>query len=201
MAEEKAVVGGCAEAESLLGLASAKSGARLWLADGLVSLFGALRQLVFEREEEGGVQRGEAVYLRFRVAFEVMLVLGERVSVLRFLYNSYSSALVDRHGAWMSELDSACLKLDTVHFSIGGNAGLVDRYDDAGELACVLAGEGEMEPGRFGRRVARRVAGRPREGAWGSITRLREERLDLEPVGCGDATGEVDSSPNEEVLI
>ncbi len=70
--------------------------------------------------------------LRFRVAFEVMLVLGERVSGLRFLYNSYSSALVDRHGAWMSELDSACLKLDTVHFSIGGNAGLVDRYDDAG---------------------------------------------------------------------
>ncbi len=40
----------------------------------------------------------------------------------------------------MSELDSACLKLDTVHFSIGGNAGLVDRYDDAGELACVLVG-------------------------------------------------------------
>ncbi len=152
-------------------------------------LFGALRELVFEREEEGGVQRGEAVCLCFRVAFGVTLVLGEWVSGLRFLYNSYSSALVDRRGAWMSELDSACLKLDTVHFSIGGNAGLVDRDDDAGELACVLAGEGEMEPGRFGGRVARRVAGRPREGAWGSIARLREEKLDLEPVGCGDATG------------
>ncbi len=171
IAEEKAVVDGCAAAESLSGLASAKSGALLWLADGLVPLFGALRELVFEREEEGGVQRGEAVCLCFRVAFGVTLVLGEWVSGLRFLYNSYNSALVDRRGAWMSELDSACLKLDTVHFWIGGNAGLVDRDDDAGELACVLAGEGELEPGRFGGRVARRVAGRPREGAWGSIAR------------------------------
>ncbi len=115
--------------ESLSGLASAKSGARLWLADGLVPLFGAFRELVSEREVERGVQRGEAVCLRFRVAFGV--VLGERVSGLRFLYNSYNSALVDLRGAWMSELDSACLKLVTVHFSIGGNAGLVDRYDDA----------------------------------------------------------------------
>ncbi len=124
---------GCAAAESLSGLSSAKSRARLWLADGLVPLFDALRELVFEREEEGGVQRGEAVCLRFRVAFVV--VLGERVSGLRFLYNSYNSALVDLRGAWMSELDRACLKLATVHFSIGGSAGLVDRYDDAGELA------------------------------------------------------------------
>ncbi len=99
----------------------------------------------------------------------------------------------------MSELESACLKLDTVHFSIGGSAGLVDRYDDAGKVACVLAGEGEMEPGRFERRAARRVAGRPRAGAWGSITGPREERWDLEPVGCGDATGEINSSPDEEV--
>ncbi len=55
MAEEKAMVDGCAAAESLSGLASVKSGARLWLADGLVPLFGALRELFFEREEEGGV--------------------------------------------------------------------------------------------------------------------------------------------------
>ncbi len=66
MAEEKALVDDCAAAESLSGLASAKSGARLWLADGLVPLFGAFRELVFEREEGGGVQRGEAVCLRFR---------------------------------------------------------------------------------------------------------------------------------------
>ncbi len=88
---------------------------------------------------------------------------------LRFVYNSYNSALVDLRGAWMSELVSACLRLITVHFSIGGNAGLVDRYDDAGESACVLAGEGERTPGRFEGRVARQVAGCPRRGAWGSI--------------------------------
>ncbi len=122
-----------------------------------------------------------------------MVDLGERV---RFLYNSYRSALVDLRGAWMSELDRACLKLATVHFSMGGSAGLVDRYDDAGELAWVPAGEGEMEPGRFGGRVARRVAGLPRAEAWGSIARLRE---DLETIGCGDATREMDSSPDEEV--
>ncbi len=101
----------------------------------------------------------------------------------------------------MSELDRACLKLATVHFSIGGSAGLVDRYDDAGELAWVPTGEGEMEPGRFGGRVARRVAGLPREGAWGPIAWLREEKFDLEPVGCGDATREEDSSPDEEVSV
>ncbi len=88
---------------------------------------------------------------------------------LRFLYNSYNSALVDLCGAWMSELASACLRLVTVHFSIGGNAGLVDRYEDAGESACVLTREGERMPGLFGGRVARRIAGRPRAGAWGSI--------------------------------
>ncbi len=44
------------------------------------------------------------------------------------------------------------------------------QYEDAGESACVLAGEGEQIPGRFGGRdVARRVAGRPRAGALGSI--------------------------------
>ncbi len=37
-----------------------------------------------------------------------------------------------------------------VHFSIGGNAGLVDRYEDAGESACVLAGEGEQMPSARG---------------------------------------------------
>ncbi len=89
-------------------------------------LIGARRELIFEREEEGGVQRGEAVCLRFRVAFGV--VLGERVVGLRFLYNSYNSALVDLRGAWMSELVSACLRLATVHFLIGGNAGLVDQW-------------------------------------------------------------------------
>ncbi len=68
---------------------------------GLVPLIGALQELVLEREEEGGVQRGEAVCLCFRVAFGV--VLGERVDGLRFLYNSYNSALVDLRGAWMSE--------------------------------------------------------------------------------------------------
>ncbi len=57
------------------------------------------------------------------------------MSGLRFLYNSYNSALVDLRGAWMSELDRACLKRATVHFSIGRSAGLVDRYDDAWELA------------------------------------------------------------------
>ncbi len=162
-------------------------------------LFDALRELVFEREEEGGVQRGEAACLRFREA--LVVDLGERVGGLRFLYNSYKSALVDLRGAWMSELDRACLKLATVHCSIGGSAGLVDRYDDAGELAWVPAGEGEMEPGRFGGRVARRVAGLPRDGTWGSIAWLRVEKLDLEPIGCGDAIGEEDSSPDEEVPI
>ncbi len=131
-----------------MGLASAKSGAWPRLADGLVPLSGALRELFFEREEEGGVQRGEAVCLRFRVAFVVVFV--ERVVGLGFLYNSYNSALVDLRGAWMSELANACLRLATVHFSIGGNAGLVDRYEDAGESACVLAGEGEQMPGRLG---------------------------------------------------
>ncbi len=119
-------------------------------------LLGSLRELVFEREEEGGVQRGEAVCLRFRVAFGE--VFGERVVGLRFLYNSYI-----RH------LASACFRNATVHFSISGKAGLVDRYEEAGESACVLAGEGEQMPGRFGGRVARRVMGRPRAGAWGSI--------------------------------
>ncbi len=158
-------------------------------------LSGALRGQVFEREEEGGVQRGEAVCLRFRVAFVEVFVEG--VVSLRFLYNSYNSALMDLRGAWMSELANACLKFAMVHFSIGGNAGLVDRYEDAGESACVLAGEGEQMSGRFGRRdVARRVAGRPRAGAWGSIARPRKG---LELVGCGDATGEIDSSPDEEV--
>ncbi len=172
-----------------------KSGARPWLADGLGPLSGVLRELVFEREEKGGVQRGEAVCLLFRVAFVVVFV--ERVVGLRFLYNSYKSALVDLRGAWMSELANACFRLATVHFSIGGNAGLADRYEDAGESACVLAGEGEPMPGRFRvRDVARRVAGRPRAEAWGSIARLRE---DLEMIGCGDATGEMDSFPDEEV--
>ncbi len=32
----------------------------------------------------------------------------------------------------MSELANACLRLATVHFSIGGNAGLVDRYEERG---------------------------------------------------------------------
>ncbi len=123
-------------------------------------LLGAPRELVVEREEKGGVQQGETICLRFRVAFGV--IFGERVVGLRFLYNSYNSALVDLRGAWMSELASACLRLVAVHFSIGGNAGLVDRYEDAGESACALAGEGERMPGRFGGRVARRVAGRPR---------------------------------------
>ncbi len=45
-------------------------------------LFDALRELVFEREEEGGVQRGEAACLRFREAFVVDL--GERVGGLSF---------------------------------------------------------------------------------------------------------------------
>ncbi len=158
-------------------------------------LSGDLRGLVFEREEEGGVQRGEAVCLRFRVAFVEVFVEG--VVSLGFLYNSYNSALVDLRGAWMSELANACLRLATVHFSIGGNAGLVDRYEDAGESACVLAGEGEQMSGRFERRdVARRVAGRPRAGAWGSIARPRKG---LELVDCRDATGEIDSSPDEEV--
>ncbi len=67
---------------------------------------------------------------------------------------------MDLRGAWISELASTCLRLATVHFSIGGNAGLVDRYNDTVELFCVLAGEGEMMPGRFRGRVARRVAGR-----------------------------------------
>ncbi len=40
------------------------------------------------------------------------------------------------------------------------------------------------------------VAGRPRAGAWGSIARPRKG---LELVDCGDATGEIDSSPDEEV--
>ncbi len=152
-----------------MGLASAKSGAWPRLADGLVPLSEALRELFFEREEEGGVQRGEAVCLRFRVAFVVVFV--ERVVGLGFLYNSYNSALVDLRGAWMSELANACLRLATVHFSIGGNAGLVDRYEDAGESACVLAGEGEQMPGHLGGRdIAWRVAGRPRAGAWGSIS-------------------------------
>ncbi len=106
--------------------------------------------------------------MRFHVAFGVVFV--ERVVGLRFLYNSYNSALVDLRGAWMSELANACLRLATVHFSIGGNTGLVDRYEDTGESACVLDGEGEQMPGRFGGRdVARRVAGHPRVGAWGSI--------------------------------
>ncbi len=94
-----------------MGLASAKSGAWPRLADGLVPLSGALRELFFEREEEGGVQRGEAVCLRFRVAFVVVFV--ERVVGLGFLYNSYNSALVDLRGAWMSELANACLRLAT----------------------------------------------------------------------------------------
>ncbi len=68
---------------------------------------------------------------------------------LRFLYNSYNFALVNLRGAWMSALVSACLRFVTVHFSIGGNAGLENRYDDAGESACVLAGEGAMLPGRY----------------------------------------------------
>ncbi len=88
-------------------------------------LLGAPRELVVEREEKGGVQQGETVCLRFRVAFGV--IFGERVVGLRFLYNSYNSALVDLRGAWMSELASACLRLVAVHFSIGGNAGLVNR--------------------------------------------------------------------------
>ncbi len=51
--------------------------------------------------------------------------------------------------------------------------------------------------GRFGGRdVAWRVVGRPRAGAWGSIARPLEG---LELVGFGDATGEIDSSPDEEV--
>ncbi len=78
---------------------------RPWLADGLVPLLGTPWELVVEREEEGGVQRGETVCLRFRVAFGV--IFGERVFGLRFLYNSYNSALVDLSGAWMSELASA----------------------------------------------------------------------------------------------
>ncbi len=158
-------------------------------------LSGALRELVFERAEEGGVQGGEAVCLRLRVAFVEDFV--ERVVGLGFLYNSYNSALVDLRGAWMSALANACLRLATVHFSIGGNAGLVDRYEDVGESACVLAGEGEQMSGSFGGRdVAWRVVGRPQAGAWGSIARPLEG---LELVGFGDATGEIDSSPDEEV--
>ncbi len=50
------------------------------------------------------------------------------------------------------------------------NALQYSQYEDAGESACLLVGEGEQMPGRFGGRdVARRVAGRPRAGAWGSI--------------------------------
>ncbi len=59
----------------------------------------------------------------------------------------------------MSELANACLRLATVHFLIGGNAGLVDRYEDAGKSACVLAGEGEQMPGHLG---GRNVAGESR---------------------------------------
>ncbi len=71
----------CKQPEVLY-FASAKSGAWPRLADGLVPLSGALRELFFEREEEGGVQRGEAVCLRFRVAFVVVFV--ERVVGLGF---------------------------------------------------------------------------------------------------------------------
>lgn len=66
--------------------------------------------------------------------------LEERLVGFKFLYKSYSSALENLRGAWMSEFFSACLKLVTVHLSMGGIVGLVDRYDDAGEAGGVLAG-------------------------------------------------------------
>ncbi len=120
---------------------------RPWLADGLVPLLGSLRELVFEREEEGGVQRGEAVCLRFRVAFGE--VFGERVVGLRFLYNSY-----------IKHLASACLRLATVHFSIGGNPGLVEKANRClGVLEDAWLGESrairEQEPGARLRDCAR----------------------------------------------
>ncbi len=187
IADRKAVTDSWVAAGSSPGLASAKSGARPWLADGLVPLFGAPNKYIWVLEE-GGVQRGEALCLCFRVAFGV--VLGERMVGLRFLYNSYNCALVNLRGAWMSALVNPCLRLVT---------GLVDRYDDAGESACVLIGDGEMVPGRFGGRVARRVMGRPREGAWGSIAWLRKDKLELEPVGYGDAIGgEMESLPTRK---
>ncbi len=148
-----------------------------------------------EREEEGGVQRVEAVCLCFREAFVVVFV--ERVVSLGFLYNSYNSALVDLQGAWMSELANACLRLATVHFSICGNVALVDQYEDAGESACVLAGEGEQMSGRFGRRDRSSASRGP--SASRSLGSIARPHKGLELVGCGDATGEIDSSPDEEV--
>ncbi len=50
--------------------------------------------------------------------------------------------------------------------------------------------------------MATRAEDRPRDGAWGSITLLYREGVDLGPAGCGNGTrGELESSPDEVVCL
>ncbi len=104
-------------------------GARPRLADGLAPRFGALRQeLGLAQEEGGGVRRGVTEGLScLLAAFGAGVALGERLVGCRFLYKSYNSAFFNLREGWTSELVSACLRLNTVHFPMGGIVGPVER--------------------------------------------------------------------------
>lgn len=105
----------------------AGSGARSRLADGLALRPDDRRELVLAQEEKGGFRRGETEGLsRHLGSFGVGVDSGERLVGCSFVYKSYNSALFNLREGWTISLISACFRLNTVHFPIGGIVDLAE---------------------------------------------------------------------------